>query len=216
MNSSFLSASSSIKPMFDYLRKQQENRRFLRSLEITATFITITFFMYFAIRPTVITISSLKGEIESKKLLKTALRSKINDVIQAQDAYSQVQERYQIINTSLPDSPHFFDAAYQIQQTGLGSSLSIDTLTFNLAQPVSDAKKDPSLATYSVGLNLEGDFPPALKLASELLKNRRLVNIDSLNFTSEIAPDASPGASGSVNTNFSSTFYYWPDSNEKK
>lgn len=209
---------SKIKPLFAYLKKQRENKKIAKNTEITATFILITFFLYFAIRPTFLTISSLLGDIKSKQLMKQELKKKINNVIKAQDLYSIAQEKYHLINFSLPDRPNFYDSAFQTQLTGEESGTQINKITFDLAGSNPPKKLDPNLTSYSLGLTIDGRFNDAMKIVNELLKNRRLINIESLNIGLPPENIASPGATanGGINTRFSAVFYYWPEIYGKK
>lgn len=202
---------SRIKPLYNFLKKQQENYRFIRSVEIAATFILISFFLFFAIRPTVLTISSLWGDIQSKQLLKTRLKTKINNIIQAQDLFSQVQEKYQIIDSSLPSRPNFYETAVQLQQTGNRALLNINDFDYNI-QAGEELSINPNVKTYQIPLNIDGSFSSVTKLISDLLNNRRLINISSIDIgpsglktsgTLTVAP------SGSISTSFVSSYYYW-------
>jgi len=209
---------SRAKPLFDYIKKQQENRKFIKSIEIGATFILITFFLVFALRPTILTISSLKGDIESKKLLKEELRVKINKVIAAQELFSQVQERYQIVNSSLPDKPNFYEASSIVQQIGQKYGVAADSMAFNLE--VGEVKEDPRIQAYNVSVGVNGPFTNALKFVTEILKNRRTGYISALNFVNQTELNnnsASPSVTPTgVSTRFATIFYYWPPINEKK
>jgi hypothetical protein len=208
---------SSIRPLFSYLKKQQENRQFIKSVEITATFILITFFLVFAVRPTVLTIAALKGDIESKKILKEELKTKINQVIMAQDAFSQVQERYAIVNSGLPDLPNYYDAASIIQQVGQNNAITVADLPFVLDQEV--VKDDPRISTFGVTVGVNGPFLNAVKIASDILRDRRTSYINSINFTSGdnfTSTDSSPSSTAQTNSKFTTLYYYWPPSNEKK
>lgn len=209
---------SRAKPLFDYIKKQQENRKVIKSIEIGATFILITFFLVFALRPTIITISTLKGDIESKKILKEELRNKINKVIIAQDLFSQVQERYQVVNSSLPDKPNYYESSAIIQQIGQKYGIPADSMAFNL--DAGEVKEDSGIQAYNVSVGVNGPFTNALSFATEILKNRRTDYISALNFIDSTATNnnsASPSATANgVNTRFSTVFYYWPPINEKK
>lgn len=204
---------SRAKPLFDYLKKQQENRKFVKSIEIGATFVLITFFLIFALRPTIVTISALKGDIESKKILKEELRVKINKVIAAQELFSQVQERYTVVNSSLPDKPNYYDSAMIVQQIAKKYNIPAESLAFTL--DTDDVKEDPGIKSFSIGVGVNGPFTNALSFAADVLKNRRTDYISTISFSNaaEIASTASPSASSGISTRFSTVFYYWPPSN---
>jgi len=211
------SQTSKLRPLFDYLRKQQENKKFLKTIEISGTFLLIAFFSYFAIRPTVITISALNGDIESKKILKNELKEKINKVIEAQDLYSQVQEKYYVVNSSLPDMPKYYDASLQLVETSQKLGVVTDDLTFNL-DPNAQKKALVDTKSFSVNTMFKSSFNNGLKIVSDLLNNRRIININGITFAVENTKNqiATPSASGNVVVNFSSLFYFWPSQNEKK
>lgn len=191
---------SRIKPLYEYLKKQRDNYQFIRTVEISATFILITFFMLFAIKPTILTISSLWGEIQSKQLLKSQLGTKIDNVVKAQDIFSQIQERYQVVDDSLPDRPKFSDVASQIQQTGTNSGLNVSSFDYSI-QSGEQTPFAPNVKDYQISLSLTGSFPAVSQTISNLLANRRLINIDSIGI----------GLSqpGSVTASFLSSYYYW-------
>lgn len=222
MSPSFSSQVSSIRPLFDYLEKQRENKKFTKSVEITATFFLITFFLIFALRPTIITISSLKGDIESKKLLKEELKNKINQVITAQDLFSQVQERYQVVEASLPDNPNFYQAADIITSAGTSSNLALEKLTFDLKPENNNALKDVKDASgvkvYSISTAIKGQFTDAVGLVSQILSNHRTDYIGEITFIEQSSTSVGSSATTStgLSTKFSTDFYYWPPTYDKK
>lgn len=149
--------------------------------------------------------------------MKKELRVKINNVITAQDLFSQAQEKYQLINSSLPDRPNFFEAANQTQKTSQDSGIAINKLTINLSEN-KETVSNPNLNTYSIGLVIDGQFSSVTKIISDLLSNRRLINIDSFIISRQKDSPASPSAStnGGIKTSFSASFNYWPETYGKK
>ena len=216
MNPFNITQVSQVKPLFDYLKKQRENERFMRYLEISSTFTLIAFFLFFAIRPTALTISSLIGDIKAKQLLETELKGKINNLVKAQILYSQVEGRYQIINASLPDTANYSQAADQIQQTASDDGLTVDAFNFAL-DPQTENIIDPNTTNYSINLGIKGDFSSIIKMVSDIVANRRIITVNSISLNAQQSNDsstasASAGTQSQVTTNFGMTFYYWPKS----
>ena len=187
---------SRLNPLFVYLRKQRENQRFMRYMEISGTFILIAFFAFFALKPTFFTISSLLGEIKSKNNLTQQLRKKIDDVIVAQDLFSQVQEKYYLVDASLPDSPGLYRTNSQINQAANNSGLKLSKLEYNLNEN----------DYYSVNISSGASFSQALGLLSEILNNRRLIELQNLSFAVD---EASMGAQ-QINMTLPLKVFYWP------
>ncbi|HOZ80983.1 MAG TPA: type 4a pilus biogenesis protein PilO [Candidatus Woesebacteria bacterium] len=200
---------SSFKPLVEYLRKQQENKKFLKTVEVTATFTLISFFLYFAIRPTAITISSLVGEIKSKEILKKELRTKINNIIAAQDSFSEVQSRYQVVNSSLPDR-YYLDQAYQqIVKNGELSGVTVSNGRFDF----DEKKLSGTIGKVGFPVAIDTSFTTALAFLENLQKSRRLIDVSKIT----IQPAANSTDSTKVlNFSLDSQLIYWPNQNEKK
>lgn len=212
MNESPDIITSNTKALLEYLKKQQENQNFFKSVEIGATFFLISFFLFFAIRPTLITISSLIGENKSKEILSTQMRSKINDIILAQDNFSKVQERYSVIDNSLPDSPKYSNASVQLNAAAQQSSLDLGKINFNVDNQEAD-KNNPNLGNYSVSINTRGYYPSIIDFLAKILNNRRIVDFTDItlsNSTDRNGEQALNATSDSrVNLNFSANLFYW-------
>lgn len=204
---------SRLSPLFNYLGKQKENEKFFRSIEIGATFLLISFFLFFAIRPTAIAISTLLGDINSKQLMTKQLKTKINNVIMAQDAFSQVQAQYQIVNSSLPDKPEFYLAANQIAASLNNVGLAPESIQFALSDKT--AKGLPAdVKSFDVNIPVNTDFIHSQNVIYQLSKNRRIISIPS--FTISNVADAINPASKSTKLSISTAFYYWDQSNVQK
>lgn len=187
---------SKISPLLSYLSKQRENKKFIRSVEISGTFILISFFTFFAIKPTFLTISKLVGDIKAKEILVKQLKSKINDVIISQDLFSQVQERYTLVESSLPIRPRFYQAASQIVGLSEKNQIYLNKINYS----ITDSNY------YSTSISTSSSFLSATSLLSELLQNRRLFQIDQISFSLE-----KDSSSKIININLPLKIYYWPN-----
>jgi len=192
--------SSRINPLFVYLQKQKENQKAVKLVEIGATFFLISFFIFFAIKPTFLTISSLLGDIQSKELLNKQLRVKINDVIIAQDLFSQVQEKYSLVESSLPNNPGFYQATSQI----LGSSQNRQIFLNKIDYLV----QDPNY--FSTNISTSSSFLPSISLISDILQNRRLIDLNGFSFS--LSKDIQ---GQKIDINLPLKVYYWPNNAKK-
>lgn len=202
---------SRIAPLLEYIKKQQENRKVAKSVEIGATLFFISFFLLFAIKPTALTISALIGDIKSKEILVKQMRKKINEVVEAQNRFAQVQGNYKLIDSCLPDSPRYFHAISQISQAFSTNNESVNDIGIILS---SKLKNQPYLKSYSANFDQAVPFPVSLDILSRLLSNRRLFTIKNINFgqidskktnnPADISADPS-----AINFRFTTNIYYW-------
>lgn len=195
LTSTNINIFSKITPLLSYLSKQQENKKFIRSIEISATLILISFFTFFAIKPTLLTISKLVGDIKAKEILVKQFKAKINDVIISQDLFSGVQEKYALVESSLPTNPRFYQSASQIVSLTEKNQIYLNKVDYSLTDS----------NYYSTNISTSSSFLSATSLLSELLQNRRLFQIDQISFSLE--KDAT---NRMININLPLKIYYWP------
>lgn len=188
---------SNLSPLFTYLRQKQEDKKFARSLEIGGTFLLIAFFMFFAIKPTFLTISKLVGDIRHKKNLTLQLRKKIDDIIAAQDLFAQVQEKYYLVDESLPNHPGFYKLNSFITSTAVQHQIYFDKLQYNLQED------DPF---YQTTLTQSTSFTPSMSFLTELSQSRRLLDFNGLS----LSVNEASSSGQQINLSLPLSVYYWP------
>lgn len=184
------------QPLFQYLERQKENEKFIKSLEDLATILLVVFFLIFAIRPTVFTISALVGEIKSKEILQKQMRQKINNVIEAQDIFSQVQEKYAVVNSALPDSPSYTKIASQLQSLAVDAGFILDPVNFDLA-----TRSEGVLTSFNIKISSNLPFASIIPFLDQLVRLRRLISLDAVSLSAATADN--------VGLNLSTKIYYW-------
>lgn len=169
-----LNQNNLTQPLLKYLRQQRENRRFIDGIEIAITFFIIALFGFIAIKPTFLTISLLIGENKAKAEAVASMKNKINNIVKAQDNFAKIQDDYLLIESSLPSSPNYSDIATQIEGTANKTGLTLSGINFSLNEV------DTSL---SISSGSKSTFNASTNFVSNLLKNRRLLDFSSINFS---------------------------------
>jgi len=183
-----------VRPLYQYLRKQAENKKAIKYMEIAATFVLIAIFLFLAIKPTALAISSLVGEIKSKEIASQKMTARINSIIQAQDSFAKAQEKYSILESGFPSNPGFYQAAVNFSTLAQNSSLKVNQLNFNLI----DDKKDndtSQIRSYKINFSSVGQYQSVISFIKDLLNNRRLVNISSIQFSQPKDSNTTTGSS---------------------
>ncbi|MEI8067371.1 MAG: type 4a pilus biogenesis protein PilO [Candidatus Shapirobacteria bacterium] len=202
-----------IQQIYKYVRKQRENQKFLKYIEIAATFILISVFLFLAIKPTATTIFSLLGDIKSKELQTKQMKAKIVSIVAAQDLYSQVEEKYDVIESSLPDKPKYYQSALNFSSLSQKSNTSLDQVNFNLS--TDDNKKlSTNIDSYSVNIISQSNYNSALEFIKNILSNRRLVDLKTIQLSKP--DDKISTSSGNLKLNITAKLFYLKDQNEKK
>jgi len=197
-----------LRPMYSYIRKQGENQKFLKYLEIGGTFTLIAIFLFFAIMPTMTTIFSLLGEIKSKETYIDKVNTKISNIIKAQDEYAQAQEKYSLVEESFPSQPQYYDGAANLATLFRDSLLDINQISFNLNNSSIKSKdNDNSFESYQVNISGEGQYSDIINMIKSTLNNRRLINTSTIQIN--LLEDETE--SNKVNVNLSNDLYFLPD-----
>lgn len=200
---------SQATPLFEFLKKQRENQRIAHSIEIGATFLFVSFFLFFAIRPTATTISALIGETKSKEILVRQMRSKISNVIQAQDNFAKIENQYNIIKSSLPDSPGFVNTVTQMRGVAEKTLLNMEKINFTLENPEEKPivyLDNKNVKSYAFNFSTKAPFSSAVNFLDRIFLNRRLIDLNNITLSSVKEGEGQPGA---INVNFSSNIFYW-------
>jgi Pilus assembly protein, PilO len=202
-----------LRPMYSYIRKQAENKKFLKYLEIGGTFTLVAIFLFFAIMPTMTAIFSLIGEIKSKEAFIKKADLKITNVIKAQTNYSQIQEKYYLIEDSFPSLAQYYKGTSNLATIFKESSLDINQISLNL---IEDKNKDKQFfKTYQLIVNGEGQYSSIMEMVKKIFNNRRLVNTNNIQLNQLNSENNNQTGSQKIKVNFSSDLYFLPNNEEK-
>lgn len=192
-----------LRPMYSYIRKQAENEKFLKYLEVGATFFLIAIFLFFAIMPTITTISSLIGEIKSKETQIDKMTSKISNIIKAQENYAKVQDQYSLIEDSFPSLPRYYNGATNLATAFRDSSVGINQVSFNLDD---SSAVNSFFKTYQIDISGQGSYSSIMAMVQKLFNNRRLIETTDIQF-GQIDTNTDTG-SVIINVNLSGKLYF--------
>lgn len=187
--------SNQPKTILKYRRYYHQAIPFLKSRHATAytmvilSLFTISFFGFFAIRPTLRTIVELKKQIEDSRIVDEALQKKINSLIIAQEEYQLVKNLIPSINNALPSQPDLTDILMKIEnlvtsEQATISAINISPITYYPNPDNSQNNKKLSNETVSIDINISiiGDHYTQINhLLNKLLKTRRTIlanNVD--------------------------------------
>ena len=173
-------------------RRNQDLRMFL---EVLLSLGTISFFAFFALKPTLITIVELYKNIQTKQDLVNKMDTKIQNISAAQAIFDSEAARISLTQNSVPDlaSPETF--VRQIE--GLAITNSVNLLGVSVGQVilVGEEKKSSTSETdiaplpegaksLTFSISVNGAYPALSRFLSELENLRRPVKIDNTGLTS--------------------------------
>ncbi len=148
------------------------------------TLITITIFIFFAIKPTVETIFVLQKRLDNTQQV-------LNEVTKKAEALSLGKQNYEKLDpniktkilSAIPDNVGLKSLIQSLEQTTLKNQASISALQI---QPLTVTSKEAGtiggLSEVSFVFNVEGKYQDLLSILQELKRSARLISIDNIAF----------------------------------
>lgn len=193
-------------------------------LMVIFSLFTMSFFGFFAIRPTVKTIATLQKQIEDRSFVDSELEKKINALIAAQAEYRKIEPVIPQIYSLLPEKPEVTTLLIKLEDLLLERQASISAISFEpivlYGEEARVAPKAPTPANtppenvlgatsptgFSLTVAFEGPYTELVQILQRLTKLDRIVAIDSAEFSSGAA--SSTGISSLVVNLKSQSFYF--------
>lgn len=173
-----LSANKYLEKLPDFKSKRTET-----FIKLVLTFLAFSFFGFFAINPTLATISQLKKQLADNKFVEEQLEKKINNLSLLQQQYALLDSDIPTVLSSVPKTSQIALFAAKVQQIAKFEGVNISSFqTF----PVEIAKIEPSIDDYSsylFSINIEGSYKNISDFLNVLTKFDRIITIDNLSFS---------------------------------
>lgn len=153
--------------------------------ELTATFLVISFFILFAIRPTFVIVARLMREIQQQQEVSEKLQKKVVALRMAQEEFSNNMNRLYLVDQALPEKPDFplliFAVEKEAQETDTQiQSFSITKISVKSSEDVKP--KTAQVSFFDFNLILTGDYKNLKEFLGKMEDLRRIIKIDSISF----------------------------------
>lgn len=163
------------------------------------SFLAISLFVLYAIRPTAQTIIFLRREIADKITLNEQMENKITALIEAQATYETVKDRLAVVDEALPKNPDAVILARQLRNLALVFGASVSAIQIpslpilgHEATPGAKLAATKPLENFPVSIVVSGTYPSLRSFLDGLLTLRRITSIDIIT----IKPAARQGFAG--------------------
>lgn len=193
---------------FNYKTELHRYKRYYQSIhEVTTkpqtrgymtaifSFLAISLFGWYAIRPTVQTILVLQKEIEDNRLVNQQMEEKINKLIDAHATYQSIADDIPYVAASLPPAPDALSVVEQIRNIAAIRGASISAISSSSAPLLSKEDSAPTTTkTTKVILNRKvksiqfsvtiiGTYDIIEGIIEDILAMKRIVTIESISIT---------------------------------
>lgn len=158
---------------------QQKKARVYTEL-VLSVFVT-AFFLFFAIKPTVVTITGLIKEIKDRRAVAEKLEEKIKALSLAQGEYRTIQSDLYLVDQALPKDSRLPTLVKQIEALALKTGTNIEIIQYSsvgLRGKFNPGKQEAAKFT----MNLAGEYQNLKNFLLSLGSLRRVVTLESFGF----------------------------------
>jgi len=178
------------------LLKKPKNRVYTTTV---LSFLTVSLFVWYAIRPTIATILTLRREIQDNTVVNAQMEEKIGNLVEAQAAYQNVTQRLPILKQAVPELPETINLLTQLRNLANESSATISsanaaaiplthtveakktrTIEKETTIPSTEITKSDGVTTTPISITLEGSYDSIKRFIDGLSSMRRIVTITDM------------------------------------
>lgn len=160
------------------------------------SFLAISLFSWYAIRPTLQTILFLRREIADKTDINKKMEEKIGNLIQAQAAYQTIEADVPLLSDALPADPETVSLVQSIRNLAVDAGTAISSIQISsvpilqIERETTDKPQASSVQSvtefktksFAFSIVVVGDYIQLKTFLSGLIAMRRIVAVDSMNF----------------------------------
>lgn len=163
-------------------------------MTVAFTFLAISLFGWYAIKPTLQTILFLRKEIADKTEVNQKMEEKIAALIDAQESFAQAEPLLPLIAGALPPTPDAVNLIGQLRNLADSSQASLSTMLISDVSVTGDSatasaqKSSGGGKTEEISLSLTatGPFPALQSFLSGIIDMRRIVTVDSVTISPNV------------------------------
>ena len=151
---------------------------------LVLTIFTVAFFGFFAIRPTLVTISGLFKEIKDKKEVVKQMDDKIAALTEAQMNYSQIEDELNLVDQSLPLDPDLTSLMKQLEALARASSVTLESVQYSKINLLGEVEKEEGQKA-AFTLSLSGNYDSLKQFLHSLDNLRRVILVEGFSFSAK-------------------------------
>jgi len=144
---------------------------------ITLTLLAVSFFGFFAIGPTLSTVSSLNKQYKDNMLISDALKTKLKNLKTLDSQYVSIQSSVPQIYNAIPRATQIPQLTRQLENIAANSNVALTGLTFNKVElyPYSDLIP---MYSFLFTANISGDKTNIDQFLSTVINFNRIIGIE--------------------------------------
>jgi Tfp pilus assembly protein PilO len=150
-------------------------------------FLLFSFFVYFAIRPNLVTAFSLQKELQDVRLKNKEYEEQILQIVNYQTAVEQYRDDFPLLDEAIPLSPGVVKVVDDIRKSASEAGILLETLSVDdsFEYKNEETPKTEELVSFSLSTTSEIQIDQLQQFINNLLDQRRIKTIESVDISSK-------------------------------
>jgi Tfp pilus assembly protein PilO len=169
------------EPIEKYLEAmtQEQRDKAFSYFYISLTLFTVSFFGFFAIGPTLTTISELNKQYKDNKVILDALNLKLSNLQLLDGQYRTLQPELAKIYSAIPATSKIPQLTRQIENIASQSNVAIQDINFGSIEIYPNTKSE-SIYSFTFNVSVVGDEASINNFVSSIISFDRIIGIDKI------------------------------------
>lgn len=164
------------------------------SVELLATLIVVIVLAFFAIRPTLLTMSQLLKDIDDRKKTGESLGKKIATLSTLSTEYPTVRREVSLLDVAIPNTPNFDGFMRRLEKIAANNNLIIESIqatqlpketATNTGANASAMTVASQITSFSISINFKGEYAKVRNTLNDLMTMDRYATLNSLTFNAK-------------------------------
>jgi len=179
---------------------------------LTLTLFTISFFLFFAVKPTVTTITRLLKTITDQKTVSSSLQQKIASLARAQDEYNLISTNLPLLVEAIPEEAQADRLAQYLETTAYLAGVDLTGMNFESIPLWGETVAGERELNFKI--QATGDYANLKDFLGRCLGLRRIIQVQSFGFRVSKGTESGEVAEGEntvLTLNIGGKAFYLPD-----
>ncbi|NTU72627.1 hypothetical protein HGB07_00400 [Candidatus Roizmanbacteria bacterium] len=148
-------------------------------------FVVFSFFLFFAIRPNLVTVFRLQKELADLRKVDSSYENVIMNIVNTQTILEANRDKFYLLDDAMPNRPRVNEVVDDIRNSASIAGVVFKKIDISEVNLKEDSDKS-HLKSYIVQLDAASDFNAVKKMMDQLLLDRRLKMIKEVAFSRDI------------------------------
>ncbi|HVZ12761.1 MAG TPA: type 4a pilus biogenesis protein PilO [Patescibacteria group bacterium] len=159
---------------------ESEKKKFIGYFYLILTLLAVSFFGFFAIGPTLSTITNLNKQYDDNMVVYNALNQKLSNLRSLDSQYQQLQGSLDQIYSAIPKGPEIPKLTRQLENLAKDDGVQITNLVFGTVEIFPNTNTVTPIYSFTFTLDISGNDSQVNSFVADAINFDRIVGVEKI------------------------------------